>query len=405
MRDITEARKDFPGINRNINKHPLAFLDSGASSQLPNDVVNRVRKYQYYEHSNIHRGVHELSQRATEAYEEVRDTVTSFINASSRNEIIFTSGATEAINLVAQTLGKQRRGGHDKIIITHLEHHSNIVPWQMVCEETGAELLVVPINEKGEVNPNELYRMLDPSVKILALAHVSNTLGTILPLKQIIEQAHLTNTKVLVDGAQALPHIPVDVQDLDCDFYVFSGHKMLAPTGVGVLYGKEELLNEMPPYKGGGSMIEQVTFEKTTYAGLPLKFEAGTPNISGVVGLGAAIKYIESFGVDQISKYENDLLKYLIKELKKVKGIRLIGTASKKAGVQSFLLDDIHPHDIGTILDQQGVAVRAGHHCAQPVMEFFGVSGTVRASLALYNNKDDIDRLIKALDKVREVMG
>ncbi len=403
--DIELCRADFPALSQNINGHPIAFLDSAASSQQPAAVIDTIAEYQSHDHANVHRGVYTLSHRATEAYESARDRIGTFINAASRREVIFTSGTTEAINLVAQSFCRPTLKAGDRILITHLEHHSNIVPWQLVCEQTGAELLIAPINQRGEVELDTLESLLDDNVRILALAHVSNALGTVLPLSEIIAKAHSHDIPVLIDGAQAVPHLPVDVQSLDCDFYAFSAHKMFGPTGMGILYGKEAHLEAMPPYQGGGDMILEVTFEGTTYNDLPYKFEAGTPNISGAVGFGAAVDYLSSLGMDRVSSYENELLAYLTEQLRTVEGIRLFGTAEHKASVQSFLLDDIHSHDLGTVLDHDGVAVRTGHHCAMPVMDFYGIPGTARASLALYNNKDDIDALIEGLGKAKEIFA
>ena len=402
---VDNWRADFPALAQEINGHPIAFLDSAASSQQPATVIDTIAEYQRHDHANVHRGVYTLSHRATEAYEGARDRIGTFINAASRREVVYTSGTTEAINLVAQTFCRPVLEPGDKILITHLEHHSNIVPWQLVCEQTGAELLVAPINQRGEVELDVLESLFDDKVKMLALAHVSNALGTVLPLSNIIARAHSRDIKVLIDGAQAVPHMPVDVQDLDCDFYAFSAHKMFGPTGMGILYAKEAHLEEMPPYQGGGDMILEVTFEGTTYNDLPYKFEAGTPNISGAVGFGAAVDYLQSLGMDRVSKYESELLDYLTERLKTVEGIRLIGTAEHKASLQSFLLDDIHPHDVGTILDHEGVAVRTGHHCAMPVMDFYGIPGTARASLALYNNRDDVDALIEGLGTAKEIFS
>ncbi|MAC91997.1 MAG: cysteine desulfurase CsdA [Woeseiaceae bacterium] len=393
-------RNDFPVIDQLINNNKLVYLDSAASSQMPNQVINEVSRYHSNDHANVHRGIHSLSHRATEIFEKTRKNVSKFINSKSTNEIIFTSGTTESINLVAQSYCRPRLKKGKKILISHLEHHSNIVPWQIVCEQTGGSLDVAPINQDGEIITEKLIDMIDSSVVLIAISHVSNALGSLTEVKKIIEAAHSKGVPVLVDGAQAISHIKVDVLDLDADFYAFSGHKMHAPTGVGILYGKEELLEAMPPYKSGGDMISEVKFSGTTYNDLPYKFEAGTPNISGVAGLGAAINYIREIGIDNITVHENDLLEYMTSELRDIDGIRLIGTASKKVGVQSFLLKDIHSHDIGTILDHQGIAIRTGHHCAMPVMEFYGISGTARASLSIYNNYEDIDHFIRGLDKV-----
>ncbi len=403
--DIANCRADFPALSQDINGHPIAFIDSAASSQQPAIVIDTIAEYQRHDHANVHRGVYTLSHRATEAYESARDRIGAFVNAASRREVVYTSGTTESINLVAQSYCRPTMKPGDKILITHLEHHSNIVPWQLVCEQTGAELLVAPINEQGEVEFDTLIEQLDDSVKMLAVAHVSNALGTVLPLPEIIAEAHSRDIPVLIDGAQAVPHMPVDVQSLNCDFYAFSAHKMFGPTGTGILYGKEAHLEKMPPYQGGGDMILEVTFNGTTYNDLPYKFEAGTPNISGAVGLGAAVDYLQSLGMERVSSYENELHTYLTGQLQTVDGIRLIGTARQKAGVQSFLLDDIHPHDLGTILDHEGVAVRTGHHCAMPVMDFYGIPGTARASLALYNNKNDIDALVEGLGKAKELFS
>lgn len=392
-----DCRGDFPALDQSVNGRPLVYLDSAASAQQPASVIDAVAQYQRSDHANVHRGVHTLSHRATEAYEGARDKIQSFINASSRREVVFTSGTTEAINLVAQSFCRARLQAGDKILITHLEHHSNIVPWQLLCEQTGAELLIAPIDNDGQVIIEKLVAMLDERVKLLAMAHVSNALGSILPIEAAIEAAHARNIPVLIDGAQAVPHLPIDVQALGCDFFAFSGHKMLGPTGIGVLYAREALLEDMPPYQGGGDMILEVRFDGTTYNDLPYKFEAGTPNISGAIGLGAAIDYLRNIGMDRIAEHEHRLLGYLMASLAKIEDLRLIGTAAHKASVQSFMLGDIHPHDLGTILDHQGIAIRTGHHCAMPAMEFFGLPGTARASLALYNDNDDVDRLVEAL--------
>lgn len=398
-------RADFPALAQEINGRPLTWLDSGASAQQPNAVIEAIAEYQRHDHANVHRGVHTLSHRATEAYEGARDAIAGFINAGSRREVVFTSGTTAAVNLVAQSFARPRLREGDKILVTRLEHHSNIVPWQLVCEQTGAELVACPINRNGELELERMLELMDGSTKIVAVAHVSNALGTVLPLDEIIAEAHRRNIAVLVDGAQAVPHMQVDVQALDADFYAFSGHKMFGPTGIGVLYGKESLLDAMPPWQGGGDMILEVSFDGTTYNDLPYKFEAGTPNISGAVGLGAAVRYLQGIGMERIRHYEQQLLRYLVETLSPIDGMRLIGTAAKKASLQSFLLDDIHPHDLGTILDHEGVAIRTGHHCAMPVMEYFDIAGTARASLALYNNRDDIDRLAGALAKAKEVFA
>ncbi|MGB5625984.1 MAG: cysteine desulfurase [Woeseiaceae bacterium] len=398
-------RDDFPILSQSINGQPLVYLDSAASAQQPASVIDAVARYQREDHANVHRGVHTLSHRATDAFEGARDKIRDFINAANRSEIVLTSGTTESINLVAQSFCRPRIGPGDKIVITHLEHHANIVPWQLVCEQTGAELIVAPIDDEGQLELDSLWSVLTDDVFLLAIGHVSNALGTVNPVKKIIAKARKRGIPVLIDGAQGVPHVPVDVQDLGCDFYAFSGHKMFGPTGTGVLYGREALLEEMPPYQGGGDMILEVSFESTIYNELPYKFEAGTPNIAGVIGLGAAIDYLRNIGMQRIAAYEHDLHDYMVSALQDVDGIRLIGTAVNRASVQSFLLDDIHSHDLGTILDHQGIAIRTGHHCAMPVMTRFGISGTSRASIAFYNTTDDVDRLIKALLKCKQVFG
>ena len=405
MPTLANCRRDFPALCQEVNEHSLVYLDSAASAQQPASVIDSVTHYQCHDHANVHRGVHTLSHRATDAYECARDKIQSFINAESRSEIVLTSGATESINLVAQSFCRPQLKAGDKILITHLEHHSNIVPWQIVCEQSGAELVVAPINDSGELDVDAFGTLLTDDVCLIAIAHVSNALGTINPVRDIIANARSRNIPVLLDGAQGIPHMQIDVQELGCDFYAFSGHKMFGPTGVGVLYGREALLDSMPPYQGGGDMILEVSFSGTTFNELPYKFEAGTPNISGVIGLGAAVDYLRSVGMSNIEKHEQQLLEYMTARLKEIDGIRLIGTAADKASVQSFNVDDIHPHDLGTILDHHGVAIRTGHHCAMPVMEFFGVPGTARASLALYNNTDDIDRLAEAIIKARQIFA
>jgi len=398
-------RADFPALDQLVHGQPLVYLDTAASAQQPRSVIDAVARYQREDHANVHRGVHTLSHRATDAYEGARDRICKFINAPSRREIVLTSGTTESINLVAQSYCRPRFGPGDKILITHLEHHANIVPWQMVCEQTGADLVVAPVTDRGELELDVLYHMMRDNVRLLAVGHVSNALGTINPVRDIIRTARQYGITVLVDGAQGVPHMPVDVQDLDCDFYAFSGHKMFGPTGTGVLFGKEDLLEAMPPYQGGGDMILEVSFDGTIYNELPYKFEAGTPNISGVIGLGAAIDYLEQIGMQEIAAYEGELYCYLVESLQQVDGIRLIGESAQRASVQSFLLDDIHSHDLGTILDHQGVAIRTGHHCAMPVMQRFDIPGTARASVSLYNNRDDVDRLIRGLLKAKEMFG
>ncbi len=403
--DVEKIRADFPILSQKVHGHTLVYLDNAATSQKPNAVIEAIANYYRYDNANIHRGVHLLSQRATENYEAARTAVQRFIHARDASEIVFVRGTTEAINLVAQTYGRQHVGRGDEVLITAMEHHSNIVPWQMLCEEKGAKLRVAPINEHGELLLDQYEKLLGPSTRIVAISHVSNALGSINPVKEMIRMAHARGIPVLVDGAQAVPHMAVDVVDLDCDFYAFSAHKMYGPTGIGCLYGKAELLEAMPPYQGGGDMISSVTFEKTTYNKVPHKFEAGTPDIAGVIGMGAAIAYMENVGVDTIAAQEHELLVYGTARLGATPGVRLIGTASNKAGVLSFVLEGIHPHDIGTILDQEGVAVRTGHHCAQPVMDFFCIPATVRASLAIYNTKEEIDALIKGIERVKEILG
>lgn len=405
MADIAHCRSDFPALQQDVNGHPLVFLDSAASSQQPAAVIDAVARYQREDHANVHRGVHTLSHRATELYEGARDKLCHFVNAASRSEIILTSGTTESINLVAQSYCRPLLGPGDQILISWLEHHSNIVPWQLVCEQTGADLIVAPINDRGEIELDKMQALMTDRVKLLGVGHVSNALGTVNPLRDIITSAKKLGITVLVDGAQGVPHMNVDVQALGCDFYAFSGHKMFGPTGTGVLWGREKLLEEMPPYKGGGDMILEVSFEKTVFNELPYKFEAGTPNIAGAIGFGAAVDYLQSVGMQNISEHEQALHRYMVAKLAAVDGVRLIGTAREQASVQSFMLNDIHPHDLGTLLDHQGVAVRTGHHCAMPVMQRFGLPGTTRASLALYSNTDDIDRLIAALEKARQVFA
>jgi len=402
---VENCRHDFPALQQTISDHPLVYLDSAASAQQPASVIEAVAEYQRNDHANVHRGVHTLSHRATDAYEAARDKIQGFINAASRSEIIHTSGTTESINLVAQSYCRPLLSADDKVLITHLEHHSNIVPWQLVCEQTGAELVVVPIDDRGQLNLDAFEELLTDQIRFLAIGHVSNALGTVNPVKELIAKAHALDIPVLVDGAQAVPHMQVDVQDLGCDFYAFSGHKMFGPTGTGILYGREKLLDAMPPYKGGGDMILEVSFDGTVFNELPYKFEAGTPNISGVIGLSAAVDYLQSLDMQQVAQHEARLLDYMTQELSKVDGVRLIGTAENKASVQSFLVDDIHPHDLGTILDHQGVAIRTGHHCAMPVMSFFNVPGTARASLALYNNTADINQLVAAIKKAQQLFA
>lgn len=397
-------RTDFPALKQLIRGKPLIYLDNGATTQKPQAVIDALQHYSINDYANIHRGVHHLSEQATAAFEAARDKVQAFIGAKDRREIIFTRGTTDAINLVAHSYGRGFKPG-DQIILSEMEHHSNIVPWQILCEQTGAVIKVVPINEAGELVLEEYQRLLNSKTRLVAITHMSNALGTITPVGKIIELAHAAGARVLLDGAQAAPHMPLDVQALNCDFYAFSAHKLYGPTGIGVLYGKAELLEEMPPYQGGGDMIREVTFAKTSYAGLPNKFEAGTPHIVGAIGLGAAIDYLSGIGMAAIAAYEHDLLLYATRALQAVPKLRLIGTAANKGAILSFVLDDIHPHDIGTILDHHGIAIRAGHHCAQPVMAHYGVPATTRASLALYNTRTDIDALVAGLLKVQEMFS
>jgi cysteine desulfurase/selenocysteine lyase len=399
------VRRDFPILATTVNGHPLVYLDSAASAQRPLPVLRAVEEYETHSHANVHRGVHALSQAATAAYEGARERVRRFINAASPREIIFVRGTTEGINLVAQAYARPRLRPGDEILITALEHHANIVPWQMVCEQTGCTLRVAPINRRGEVEAEEFLRLLNPRTRLAAFAHVSNALGTVLPVKRFIDAAHAVGAVVLVDGAQAVPHSHVDVRALGADFYVFSGHKLYGPTGIGVLYGRGELLATMPPWQGGGDMILTVSFEKTTYNELPYKFEAGTPNISGAVGLAAAMDYVESLGVDSIAAHERHLLQLATAELSRLPYIELIGTAAHKASVLSFTMQGVHPHDLGTILDAEGVAVRTGHHCAMPVMTFFNLPATARASFGCYNTESDVARLVAALERAREVFA
>ena len=403
--DVERIREDFPVLKQTIHGKPLVYLDNAATAQKPYAVIEAIRKFHEVDCANIHRGVHELSQRSTAAYEGTRAKMKRFLNARSKSELIFVRGTTEGINLVASSWGHKNVREGDEIIISAMEHHSNIVPWQMVCEATGAKLRVIPINDRGELILEEYARLLNPHTKMVAVTHVSNALGTINPVGEIIAMAHRTGALALIDGAQAAPHLKVDVQALDADFYALSGHKMVGPTGIGILYGKSKLLNAMPPYQGGGDMIKTVTFEKTTYADLPYKFEAGTPNIAGGIGLGAAVDYLSHIGLDRIAAYEHELLVYGTQALEQIPGLRMIGTAREKAAVLSFVIEGIHPHDIGTVLDRMGIAVRTGHHCAQPVMDRFGVPATTRASLAFYNAVQEIDALAAGLRKVKEVFA
>ena len=401
--DVERVRRDFPILSRNVRGHRLVYLDNAATTQKPKQVIDRIVRYYTEENSNVHRGVHYLSELATMEYENARGTVRRFLNAADEKEIVFTRGTTESINLVAQTWGRTNVREGDEILITAIEHHSNIVPWQMLCEEKGATLRVAPVNDAGELIVEEFERMLNPRVKLVAVGHASNALGTINPIKHLTAAAHANGSIVVVDGAQGVPHMQVDVQDLGCDFYTFSGHKVYGPTGIGVLYGREALLEAMPPWQGGGDMILSVSYEKTTYNALPYKFEAGTPNIEGVIGLAAALDYMTTLGLDAVAAHEHELLVYANEQLMTIDGMRLIGTAREKAAVISFVLEDVHPHDIGTILDQEGVAIRTGHHCAQPLMMRFNVPATGRASFGLYNTREEVDALVAALHKVIEV--
>jgi cysteine desulfurase / selenocysteine lyase len=402
--DVEKLREDFPVLKQTIHGKPLVYLDSAATAQKPIAVIDAIRRFHEVDCANIHRGVHELSQRSTAAYEEARVKAKRFLNSRFTDELIFVRGTTEGINLVASSWGRKNVKAGDEIIVSAMEHHSNIVPWQMLCEETGAILRVIPMNERGELLMEEYAKLLNPRTRMVAVNHVSNALGTINPVAEIIRMAHAAGSLTLIDGAQAAPHMKVDVQALDADFYTFSGHKVVGPTGIGILYGKTALLNAMPPYQGGGDMIKSVTFEKTIYNDLPYKFEAGTPNIAGGIGLGAALDYVTRIGIDQITAYEHSLLVYGTESLTQIPGLRLIGTAREKASVLSFVIDGLHPHDIGTVLDQMGIAVRTGHHCAQPVMDFFQVPATTRASLAFYNTFSEIDALVDGINKVKEVL-
>ena len=403
--DVRRIRADFPILGERVQGRPLVYLDNGATAQKPRAVIDALSQYYATQNANVHRGVHHLSQVATDAYEAARRKVATFINAASDREIIFVRGTTEGINLIAQTFGRVQIGAGDEIIVSEMEHHSNIVPWWMLCREKGASLRVIPMNDRGELRLDAYQTLFSPRTKLVSFVHISNVLGTVNPAIEIARIAHERGVPVHIDGAQAVPHQRVDVQAIGCDFYTFSGHKMFAPTGIGVLYGRETLLDAMPPYHGGGSMIQQVDFDEITYADLPNKFEAGTPNIAGSIGLGAAIDYLNSIDFDGVARYEAHLLEYAHAALREVPGLKLIGAAEHKVGVLSFVLSDIHPHDVGTILDLAGVAVRAGHHCAQPIMKHYDIPATTRASLAFYNTREDIDALVAGLYKVREVFG
>lgn len=401
--DVERVRRDFPILRETVHGKPLVYLDSAASSQKPRQVIEAVQDCYARYYSNIHRGVHQLSESATAAYEGVREKARRFLNAAEAAEIIFVRGTTEAINLVARTFGHRCVGAGDEVLISEMEHHSNIVPWQMLCDEAGATLRVAPINDAGELIVERFERLIGPRTRLVALVHVSNSLGTINPVREIVELAHARNVPVLLDGAQAAPHLKVDVRAIGCDFYTLSGHKLYGPSGVGVLYGRRELLEEMPPYQGGGDMIASVTFEKTTYNVLPYKFEAGTPNISGGIGLGAAIDYLDGVDLAAAGAYEQELLEYATAAVSSIEGVRIIGTAPRKASILSFVLDRIHPHDIGTILDREGIAVRTGHHCTQPLMDRYGVPATARASFAFYNTREEVDALVRGIHRVQEM--
>lgn len=401
--DVERVRADFPILEQKVHGKPLVYLDNAATAQKPRAVIEAISRYYEGTNSNVHRGVHYLSEQATNEYEAVRETARKFLNAASTKEIIFVRGTTEGINLVAQTYGRANVQAGDEILITGMEHHSNIVPWQLLCEERGATLRAAPINDAGELDLDTFSEMIGPETKLVSVTHVSNALGSVNPVRRMVEIAHSHNVPVLVDGAQAVPHMKADVQALGCDFYTFSGHKVYGPTGIGILYGKASLLEKMPPYQGGGDMIMSVTFEKTVYNRVPYKFEAGTPDIAGVIGLGAALDYVTNLGIENIGAHESVLLRYATDAVSSIPGLRIIGTAKDKASVLSFTMQDIHPHDIGTILDQEGVAIRTGHHCSQPVMQHFGVEATARASLGFYNTKKEIDTLVRGIEKVREI--
>lgn len=401
--DVNAVREDFPALHQEVRGKKLAYLDNAATTQKPRRVIEAIKRYYERDNANVHRGVHTLSMRATDDYEAAREKIRHFLGADAVEEIIFTRGATESINLVAQSYARANLKEGDEILITHMEHHSNIVPWQILCEQTGAKLRVVPINDKGELLFDEFKKLLNERTKLVGVVHISNALGTINPVKEMTRLAHEAGAVVLIDGAQATPHLAVDVKDIGCDFYVFSGHKVFGPTGIGVLYGRKELLDAMPPYQGGGDMIRSVSFEKTTYNALPYKFEAGTPHVAGAIGLGAALDYVDKIGLDRIATHEDRLIQHATEVFSQLEGVRLIGTAAKKASVLSFLIDGVHPHDAGSLLDQKGIAIRAGHHCAQPVMQRFNVPATTRASFAMYNTMEEIDALGAAVKEVHEL--
>ena len=398
-----KIKSDFPILNQKINGHDLVYLDNAATTQKPKVVIDTINDYYRKTNSNIHRGVHTLSQRATEHYENARTKIANFINSESEKEIIFVRGATEAINLVANSYVRPLLNQDDEIIISQMEHHANIVPWQMICKEIGAKLIILPMNQKGELIVNELENIINKKTKFIAINHVSNSLGTVNSIEDIVRIAHENNIKILVDGAQAIQHIPINMKKINADFYCFSGHKIYAPSGIGILYGKKKLLDEMLPYQGGGDMIKSVTFEKTIYNDVPNKFEAGTPNISGVIALGKAIDYITNLGIENIAKHEAELLEYATEKIGEINGVKIIGNAKNKASVLSFVIENVHPHDIGTIMDAEGIAIRAGNHCNQPVMDFYSIPATARASFAIYNNKEDVDKLMKSIEKTIEV--
>ena len=400
--DIARIRRDFPALSQMVNGKPLVYLDNAATTQKSTTVIEALSRYYSEDNANVHRGVHALSERATAAYEGSREKTREFLNANESREIIFVRGATEGINLVAQAMGQRLQPG-DEIIISTMEHHSNIVPWQMLRDTRGVVLRVIPINDSGELVLDEYDKLFNERTQLVSLVHLSNVIGTINPIREVIVRAHARGVPVLIDGAQAVSHVKVDVQALDCDFYVFSSHKLFGPTGVGVLYGKESLLESLPPYQGGGEMISSVSFDRTVYNALPYKFEAGTPNIAGVIGLGTAIDYVTKLGLEKIAAHKDSLMSYATEAVGAIEGVRIIGTAEAKASVLSFVMDDVHPHDVGTILDQEGIAVRTGHHCGQPLMERFGLAATVRASFAFYNTNEEVDRLVSALHRVREV--
>ncbi|TSC33632.1 cysteine desulfurase [Corallococcus sp. Z5C101001] len=403
--DLARVRADFPLLRQEVRGRPLVYLDSAATGQKPQAVLDALMRYYTHDNANVHRGVHILSERATQAFEDARETVRRFIHAKDVREVIFVRGTTEAINLVAATYGRKHVGPGDEVLISAMEHHSNIVPWQMVCDAAGAKLRVIPVDERGELRMDAVDALLTERTRLLAITHVSNALGSVNPIKALVAKAHAKNIPVLVDGAQSVTHFPVDVQDLDCDFFAFSGHKLFGPTGIGVLYGKLAMLESLPPYQGGGDMILSVTMEKTVYNRVPHRFEAGTPDMAGAVGLAAAIRYLEAVGMEAVSQHDQWLLAYATQALESVPGLKLVGTAPHKTGVLSFTLEDVHPHDVGTILDQEGICIRTGHHCAQPLMQRFGVAATARASLALYNTPEDVDALVKGLHKVKEVFA